>query len=503
MKFLGIRNHHDCNITYTDGTKVRYLKLERLLQLKHFNIPNNTIITKLESELKTILDHAKVVFNTDFRDLDGVAFSVAPQNHYWPQIDQHYRLVTDNIWSQFDCPVFCVDHHYAHALSCWPLAYVENVPNHIVMDGSGDYGKFFCLIKNGILSEFIDMGDDESFSNFLRDIGAACGLEGNRIDFAGKLMALKALNNIPEDRVAHIMKMAGVLKFRQLRQFLNLCRDEAPLNKVHLAHLFMQEKLPEYLKQHIHPNETFTYSGGTAQNTLVNTEIRKSFPNVIIPPHCPDDGISLGLVEFLRQHFNQDPFDNSNFPFWQSDEAPNSQPSDAMIDQTAELLAQGNIVGWYQGHGELGPRALGNRSILMDPTIKGGKDIINSKVKRREYYRPFGASVLSEDVGKVFDCSQDSPYMLYVYNCLDKERYGSIVHVDGTCRIQTVNYEPQFDSYYRLLESFKRKTGIPMLLNTSLNVNGKPIAGHIDNAKELFYNTEMNALVIGNDLCRK
>ena len=503
MKFLGIRNHHDCNITYTDGTKVRYMKLERLLQEKHFVAPNNTVIVKLENEIKKILDHAKKVFNIDFRDLDGVAFSVANYPEYFPPINELYKRTNYGIWTQFDCPVFCVDHHYAHALSCWPLVDYNSIQKHVVMDGAGDNGKFFCFFENNKLTDFVDLSDNESFSWFLRDIGGHCGLEGHRLDFAGKLMALKAMHTVPQDRIDHIMKMANPLHLRHLRQFLNLFPAEPPLNKVHLAHLFMQEKMPEYLRKHIMPYETFTYSGGTAQNTIINREIRKVFPNVIIPPHCPDDGISLGLVEFLRQHFNQDPFDKSNFPFWQSDEAPAETPSDKTIDETAELLAQGKIVGWYQGHGELGPRALGNRSILMNPVIENGKDIINSKVKHRESFRPFGASVLLEDTPRFFDCYEESPYMLYVYRCFEQEKYKSIVHMDGTCRIQTVNQEPQHEHYYRLIESFKKKTGITMLLNTSLNVNGKPIAGYIDNAKELFYNTEMDALVVGNDTCKK
>jgi carbamoyltransferase len=224
---------------------------------------------------------------------------------------------------------------------------------------------------------------------------------------------------------------------------------------------------------------------------------------MIIPPHCPDDGISLGCVEFLRQKYQQPHFDRSGFPFWQSDEAPQTIPSKQIIDKTAELLAQGKIVGWYQGHGEIGPRALGNRSILMDPSIKGGKDIINNKVKHREEYRPFGASVLLKSTNDIFECEYDSPFMLYNYKCRDEKRFNSIVHVDGTCRIQTVAPTKEFEVYYELITKFQDKTGIPMLLNTSLNVNGKPIAGTIDDAKSLYDTTELDVLVVGNDLIIK
>ena len=110
------------------------------------------------------------------------------------------------------------------------------------------------------------------------------------------------------------------------------------------------------------------------------------------------------------------------------------------------MLADGKIVGWYQGHGEVGPRALGNRSILMDPSVKDGKDIINDKVKHREMFRPFGASILSDELKNYFDWEYESPYMLYVMDVKDKFSFGSITHFDGTCRPQTV--EPEHEDYY-------------------------------------------------------
>jgi carbamoyltransferase len=258
--------------------------------------------------------------------------------------------------------------------------------------------------------------------------------------------------------------------------------------------------MADYFARYADPSEVVTYSGGTAQNTVVNTSLRNRFPHLQIPPHCPDDGLSFGCVEFLRQHFQQEPFDTSGFPYWQSDIAPTSTPSAQTIEKTAELLAQGKIVGWYQGQGEVGPRALGNRSILMDPTLAGGKDLINAKVKHREPYRPFGASVLLEHTHKIFYCDYESPYMLYVIDCRDRERYASIVHVDGSCRIQTVNEDPQYAVYRDVIEAFRRKTGVPMLLNTSLNVDGKPIAGSPDDALTLLKSSEMDAVVIGDEM---
>ena len=161
-------------------------------------------------------------------------------------------------------------------------------------------------------------------------------------------------------------------------------------------------------------------------------------------------------------------------------------------------MARGEIVGWYQGHGEIGPRALGHRSILMNPLIRDGKDIINTRVKHREPYRPFGASILSDATGSFFEDDRPSPYMLYLYK-IKHDGFDSITHMDGTCRLQTVN-----DGVFgELLEEFGKLTGVPMLLNTSLNNGGKPICGSINDAIELYHRSDMNTLVAGNRILNK
>ncbi len=174
------------------------------------------------------------------------------------------------------------------------------------------------------------------------------------------------------------------------------------------------------------------------------------------------------------------------------------------IKKAAEALAKGKIVGWYQGHGEIGPRALGNRSILMCPKVKDGQRIINEKVKKREPYRPFGASVLYNHVGEHFNWHGESKYMLFVTDMLQPNDFKAIAHVDNTCRIQTVSdKEPQFIFYHKLIDEFRKLTGIPMLLNTSLNVDGKPIAGYMEDAKTVFNNSEMDVVVIGDEISYK
>jgi len=165
-------------------------------------------------------------------------------------------------------------------------------------------------------------------------------------------------------------------------------------------------------------------------------------------------------------------------------------------------LANGKIVGWYQGKGEIGPRALGNRSILLNPLIKNGKQILNEKVKKREHFRPYGASIIESHTSNFFDCNFSSEYMLYAVKIKNKDLFPCISHIDNTCRIQTVSNN-QNQIYYNLLNNFFEKTGVPMLLNTSLNINGKPIASTKKDAMELFKNSDMDILCFGNEIYKK
>ena len=193
------------------------------------------------------------------------------------------------------------------------------------------------------------------------------------------------------------------------------------------------------------------------------------------------------------------PFDLSSFPFMQSDEAPKQAITPSNIQKVAKILAAGKTVAWYQGHGEIGPRALGNRSILLDPRVPYGKNLMN-RIKNREYYRPFGASILAEYAKEYFDLDFENPYMLYVGNTLTPG-LASITHVDGTCRVQTVNKNA--GAFRLLLEEFHKLTACPVLINTSLNVSGKPIAGHMKDALTEFKDKAIDLLVVGNKMYAK
>ena len=162
------------------------------------------------------------------------------------------------------------------------------------------------------------------------------------------------------------------------------------------------------------------------------------------------------------------------------------------------------MIGWFQGRMEWGPRALGNRSILADPRRAGMKDVINSKVKFREPYRPFAPSVLEEDVAEYFHFSGTSPFMTFVCRVRDdrREELPAVTHVDGTARIQTVS-RAHNARYWDLLNEFKALTGVPVLLNTSFNVKGEPIVCTPEDAVRCFLNTDIDYLVLGDIIARR
>jgi len=176
-----------------------------------------------------------------------------------------------------------------------------------------------------------------------------------------------------------------------------------------------------------------------------------------------------------------------------------SLPHDELCDKTAELLAGGAVVAWMQGRMEYGPRALGSRSFLADPRHDRSRELINEKVKRREPFRPFAPSVKAERAGDFFELRQPSPFMTLVVPVRPEKRalIPAVTHVDGTARPQTVE-QADLPLYWQLLDSFERRTGVPVLLNTSFNIQ-EPIVCAPSEALATFARSGADALVLGNN----
>ena len=393
----------------------------------------------------------------------------------------------------FNCPIFRVDHHYAHALSLWTEGETDV---QIIVDGYGNDEISHTIFRGDQIVDQHKMVGQKNWSlgTILSEVGYTIDLKSHPLDHAGKVMALKGLGSSTDHKSSHnLSNLVDLWDY----PYINSCEGQELYDHIHRCHTITENIYLDWIKEHTSETDVIGYSGGVAQNTILNTRIKEIRPNLIIPAHVADGGLTLGAIEFLRKLYNKDPFPTDGYPFWQQDIAP-ERPSTAMIKMTAERLARGEIVGWYQGNGEVGPRALGNRSILMNPAMHYGKDTLNAKVKHREWFRPFGASILDHETSNYFDWQGASPYMLYVMDVLDPKSFPAITHVDGTCRPQTVS--PDHEVYYELLREFEWLTGIPMLLNTSLNNNGKPIAGKPQDALDLFNNSEMDSLFVGNVL---
>lgn len=491
MKLLSLcLNDHDMNMSYFDGETLHYYKSERDFGIKHH----------WTEDIFSWRDIIKNVWGLDYRELDDVALCIFPKEYDLPINNQEYP------YGEYDlipvkCNVTRLEHYYAHSLSA--EMFVEKADIHFIIDGCDDEMKnCWSIIKDGRILEQGTLVDNGSVGLHLRDAGRFLGLKGNCQDIAGKLMSLQSYGQIDYEFLKKIEQF-NIYQINDLYNFdlwIKHIGDERlamlqPLNWITTLHHKTGLIILDLFKRYSDKDDHICYTGGVAQNIIWNTQLKKHFKNLYIPPHSGDEGLSLGGIEFLRRKHNLPKFDLSRYPFMQSDVAV-EEPSGETIKKTAQLLADGKIVAWYQGHGEVGPRALGNRSILMDARIPNGKELINS-IKRRENFRPFGASVLKEHKEKHFDMEFDNPYMLYYCEVKDKNLQ-SITHIDNTCRVQTVDNENPI--FRKLLEEYYKITGSPVLLNTSLNLNKKPIAGRPEEALELLNTTNIDCAVIGDKI---
>ena len=257
-------------------------------------------------------------------------------------------------------------------------------------------------------------------------------------------------------------------------------------------------------------------AGGVGLNCVANGRLAREsgFENVWIQPAAGDDGIAIGCAYYGHLALQNRPrtyvLTNAYFGrTYRDDEVRDvtdrklirlvtkQTKSDDVCRDTAKLLAEGKVIGWFQGRSEFGPRALGNRSILADPRTAEMKDILNKRVKHRQAFRPFAPIVLEERANEIFEGPGDSPFMLMAKHVSPawKDRIPAIVHVDGTARVQTVRREDNA-RLYDLLKAFEALTGVPVLLNTSFNVKGEPIVERPHEAVECFLTTGIDCLVI-------
>ncbi len=265
---------------------------------------------------------------------------------------------------------------------------------------------------------------------------------------------------------------------------------------------------------------TLCMAGGVALNSAFNGKVlpQTPFTDIFIHPAAGDAGTSLGVSYYIYHQILGNPrifemndaYTGPQFSPAQIETTLKGQnlsyqtlDEDALVKKAAQIVSEGNVLGWFQGRMEWGPRALGNRSIIADPRRDDMKDILNARIKHREKFRPFAPSILLEATGQYFDQTYPDPFMIKVYNVLPDKRaeVPAITHVDGTGRLQTVQKEHS-PLYWALINAFGELTGTPVVLNTSFNEN-EPIVCTPQEAVDCFLRTKMDALVVGNYLVQK
>lgn len=558
MITLCIHLGHDVNICIydSDNQNFKYIKEERISGNKH-DPEFHCVIDKINE-----LPKVDVVVLA-YAHLKPELHTIDLYNHYsnWNELYEKVRADSDLLISKYkkikdvqrhwlkryreilektnnlEVPIYCVQHDYAHILSGWMLG--SGYEYGITIDGGGPDNNNKLIVKNPFDIKNVevlffsrltnepfddmtleDLNNRNSFGASIGLIGKTMRLSGINIDLAGKIMGMSAYGSVDSDITqTFTTSCPDISKFRMLDYFRRTLREftgeyalvekdntdkcnfnnQKFLNIVANLHKVWSMAVLMMFEKFIPKNSKVIYAGGCAQNTVANKLLLKDYPDLDVVPHCYDGGLSFGCLGFFLLKNNLAFPKLKNFPYIQTDThvAP---ANDETIKKVAKLLADGKIVGWYQGNGEIGPRALGNRSILMNPSIPNGKDILNSKVKHREHWRPFAPSVLEEYAGEWFDMNK-SKYMMFAAQVKEdkKELIPSVTHEDGTSRIQTVCQEDN-PLFYKLLQEFYSLTNIPMILNTSLNKGGGPIVGHPSQAIDVYENSDLDVLCIGDKL---
>ena len=490
-------NLHDHN-TY-DG--VWHNQLERHTRFKH-NLPYYTEAYAHQSD---ILNSSDYRLNNEFvkkyfkKPKDGVlAFTstyggirmckdILPQDifDYQPKKLWDYYL-KDNM--------YYIDHHQSHATHAFLNSGFEQ-SDILAIDGIGS--KYRCLFFDKD-QNIIDLSDK-------LPIGWLWNHMSNLTGF-GTLGASKLMGKVGYGKFSkyyyNIFEIIfdGPITEKKQKHFEQIDLYSHGIDD--LAYT-LQEFTIDKIREYVYPLKScdnFCIAGGVAYNGYLNEEFTKHYKNVFIPPAVGDEGQAIGAYQHADYVLNNNKHISDTFggkeyqyPAW---------PLAKKVDyhEIAQAIADGKIVGWFQGKSESGNRALGNRSILADPRNPDIKDIINGTIKMREDFRPFAPAVLEEHYKEYFDTNSPSPYMSRICP-VKSDKVPGITHVDNTARIQTVNKKFN-EKFYNIINEFYCITGIPMLLNTSFNCQ-EPIVETPEDAIKTFNRTELDILVINDWVIKK
>jgi carbamoyltransferase len=444
---------------------------------------------------------------------------------YPHHLQKHFKGSKDTDWSWH-----YVEHHLAHAASAYlPSPYLDAAV--MTLDGRGEIATTtYNIGQANHLTRISEVGMPYSLGLLYEQVTTYLGFLHSSDEY--KVMALASYGEpqfVKEFREMITLESNGqyTIKNENLEERFGPSRlrsDPFTGHHFNIARSLQQvlEETVLELASWLHQTtrmDNLCLAGGVALNCVLNARIRDRgpFKNIWVQPAAGDSGTALGAAmwidhqqrksetrDFVMTHayWGPDYRDDEIEKFLKWSKVPYHKMND-VAEETAELLANDQIIGWFQGRMEYGPRALGSRSILASP-IPGDMQARLNEVKDREDFRPVAPVVLEEDAAEWFDNAKQSPFMLFIYDVAQDraDQIPAVKHIDGTARIQTIN-EEQHPEYYRLLKAFKEKTGVPVLVNTSFNTLGKPIVCSPRDAIACFWTSPFDALVIGSFLIQK
>jgi carbamoyltransferase len=431
-----------------------------------------------------------------------------------------------------------VGHHLAHAISGYAYSGFEEAAV-VVMDGRGAWeATSIWHGRNGRLEHLLTIPFPDSIGYFYSEFTEYLGFQRNSDEW--KVMGLAPYGKAGVDLRAfiepeatpykvHARKLVanGAEHFAEMTRLFGPCREpESELDERHkdvayavqdaceLAMMSVVKMAIEKTKCH-----NICLAGGVALNSKANGKIAASgiVDKIFVQPAASDDGVALGAalapylesgsslpMRAMRHAYLGPEFDDENIETaLRTYKLKYTRLTDAAAT-AAELLSNGKILGWFQGRMEFGPRALGSRSILADPRDPEMNAKVNNAVKFREWWRPFAPSMKKEAAGEYLESAGDSPFMILTAQVRPEKRavIPSVTHVDGSARPQTVEKEIN-PLYWRLIDEFGKRTGVPVIMNTSFNLRGEAIVHTPTDAIRTFFSSGMDALVIGSFLVEK
>jgi carbamoyltransferase len=497
MKILSIPPLvHDASICILENGIITFYKMEeRYSRVKH-DLSFDNILELLSQENHKHFD--KIIISSHF--LDDYTYS----------IEKIKNKIKDLFYDELI--IDSERHHLYHAYCGFYNSGFENAicfsvdaSGAILSNGEIEIETVYCLSKNlketqlyqrtrgfnttKVINSFWEHissinDNDLSVGEKYQKISADFGY--NPIDGAGKVMGLAQYRN-------HKEKLQYPYNTQEWKQRVNDAYDLQQETQTHILNLIKKYTEETGIKN-------VAISGGYGLNCVANYYYLKNLKdiNLYIDPVCFDAGISIGTAYYHSLEPIQ-PLQNVYIGHQETSyDLKNLQTQKVSYGDIVNLILQKNIVALFQGKSEAGQRALGNRSLLFDPRVSNGKDIVN-QIKKRENFRPFAGTILLEEASKWFNMLslKESPYMQYAMDAYENaiEQVPGIIHADNTCRIQTVTQE-QNEHFYNLINCFFDKTGVPMLLNTSFNLGGEPLVETFEHAIHTLKNSMIEYLYL-------